>query len=421
MSSMYREICSLRRLYAAWRTVRNSAFSSSSDEIKREAEDFESRLPGSLIEIQKSLSKKNFVFLKQTGVAKSKAGGKSRPIVLAPIPNRVVQRALLDVLQAKVKFIKRVLATPTSYGGIQNKRVAMALENARAAISAGAEFHVRSDIPGFFTRINKAHIIKIISQYISCADTVVLFEAAITTDLENIDDLRRKHLAELFPIGIEGVAQGSPLSPLIANIYLHEFDAEMNSGEVCCLRYIDDFLILGKNSSVVDKAFNRSLKLLSKLSLTAYDPNKDKDKASRGLVSRGFDFLGCNVLPGLTQPSESSRSRFKQKLTAEFSAAKHALNYNSKYADGDGSYSYSRALYRIDKIILGWGKAFSFCDGYHCLKGIDSFISSKLEELEKEKTAIYAKTNEAGKRRIIGVRLLLDIHLADSAFKNVLP
>ncbi|BAU73847.1 retron-type RNA-directed DNA polymerase [Metapseudomonas furukawaii] len=285
----------------------------------------------------------------------------------------------------------------------------MAISDAREAMRAGARFHIRSDIPAFFTKINKDRVLELLRPHLNCEATLKLFEEAIKTDLANIDDLRRKGLAEIFPIGIEGVAQGSPLSPLIANIYLADFDLEMNSDGITCLRYIDDFLLLGATLSDVDKAFNRSLKVLSKIGLEAYDPRTDKAKASRGATQKGFDFLGCNVSPGLVQPSEATRKRFRAKLDAEFVAASHALRYNAQYHDGDGKYAYSSALFRIDKIILGWGKAFTFCNGTHSMSALDDFISKKLAQLEAEKTAVLAKSDSAAQRRILGVRLLTDI------------
>lgn len=406
MSRLYKDICSQRTLYGAWRKVRSSAIFSSSDEIRKEAEEFESRLPDSLVEIQRSLSKQTFVFLQQTGVAQKKPGGKSRPLVLAPIPNRLVQRALLDVLQRRVRFVRRVLGTPTSYGGIPEKRVAMAISDAKDAMRAGARFHIRSDIPAFFTKINKDRVLDLLRPQIKCTATLKLFEEAIKTDLANIDDLRRKGLDEIFPIGIEGVAQGSPLSPLLANIYLADFDEAMNSNGITCLRYIDDFLLLGATLGDVDKSFNRSLKELGKIGLGAYNPQTDKTKASRGSTDKGFDFLGCNVSPGLVQPSEATRKRFRAKMNAEFAAASHALRYNAQYQDGDGKYSYSSALFRIDKIILGWGKAFTFCNGSQSMKVLDDFVSQKLISLEAEKTKVLAKVDDKARRRILGVRLL---------------
>lgn len=409
MSRLYKDICSQRTLHGAWRKVRSSAFFSSSDEIRKEAEEFESRLPDSLNEIQRALSKQTFTFLQQTGVAQKKSGGKARPLVLAPIPNRVVQRALLDVLQRRVRFIKRVLTTPTSYGGIPEKRVAMAISDARDAMHAGARFHIRSDIPAFFTKINKDRVLDMLRPHLKCAATLKLFEEAITTDLANINDLRRRGLDNIFPIGIEGVAQGSPLSPLLANIYLADFDQVMNSGGITCLRYIDDFLLLGASLSDVDKAFNRSLKELGKIGLGAYDPRTNKAKASRGTTDKGFDFLGCNVSLGLVQPSEATRQRFKVKMDGEFRAAFHALHYNALHKDGDGKYSYASALYRIDKIILGWGKAFTFCNGSQSMKALDDFVSQKLMELEAEKLVVLARASGEARRRILGVRLLTSV------------
>lgn len=386
--------------------MRSSAFFSSSDEIRKDAEEFESRLPDSLIDIQRALSKQTFVFLQQTGVAQKKSGGKSRPLVLSPIPNRVVQRALLDVLQRRVRFVKKVLDTPTSYGGIPTKRVAIAISDAKEAIRNGARFHIRSDIPAFFTKINKDRIQDLLRPHINCAATLNLFDLAIKTDLANIDDLRRKGLDDIFPIGIEGVAQGSPLSPLLANIYLADFDIAMNTNGIICLRYIDDFLLLGESLSDVDRAFNRALKELYKIGLSAYDPCSNKEKASRGSTEKGFDFLGCNVSPGLIQPSEATRKRFKMKLGAEFDTAAHALRYNAEFKDGNSKYSYSSALYRIDKIILGWGKAFTFCNGYQTMNALDDFISHRLMSLEATKTTVLAKADNEVRRRVLGVRLL---------------
>ena len=286
-SSLYRRIYSGDSLYSAWRKVKESAFSSSSETIRNEAKDFESQLPKSLSDIQRALSKKTFTFQKQTSVAKTKANGNSRPIVLSPIPNRIVQRALLDAI-SRIKFVKEALATPTSYGGIKNKRVSMAIADAKAAIAKGAAYHIRSDIAEFFTRIDKARVMRVVAPHIKCPDTIALFRAAITTDLANIDVLRRQGLDEIFPIGVEGVAQGSPLSPLIANLYLHDFDKTINDGEVTCLRYIDDFLILGKDMGCVDRAFSKAQTELKKLSLEAYRPLATSDKASRGSWAASF-------------------------------------------------------------------------------------------------------------------------------------
>ncbi len=408
-SSLYRRIYSGDSLYSAWRKVKESAFSSSSETIRNEAKDFESQLPKSLSDIQRALSKKTFTFQKQTGVAKTKANGNSRPIVLSPIPNRIVQRALLDAL-SRIKFVKEVLATPTSYGGIKNKRVSMAIADAKAAISKGAAYHIRSDIAEFFTRIDKARVMRLVAPHIKCPDTVALFQAAITTELANIDVLRRQGLDEIFPIGVEGVAQGSPLSPLIANLYLHDFDKTINDGEVTCLRYIDDFLILGKDMGCVDRAFSKAQTELKKLSLEAYRPLATSDKASRGLTAKGFDFLGCFVSAGLVQPSTATRERFKKRIKSDLDASIRMMKFSVEAGDISPKGSYSGALQNLDRVILGWGKAFSFCSNGQWIKGLDDYITSTLAQYEIEKANLFQKTNGTAQRRMLGVRLLAAVH-----------
>ena len=94
------------------------------------------------------------------------------------------------------------------------------------------------------------------------------------------------------------------------------------------------------------------------------------------------------------------------KLWAEFDTAARALRYNAECDDGNGKYSYSSALYRIDKIILGWGKAFAFCNGSQSMKALDDFGSQRLMSLEATKTTVLTKADGEARRRVLGVRLL---------------
>lgn len=409
-TSLYKHIYRMDTLYAAWRKVRSSAIASSSEKIRNEAKDFEARMPGALREIQRALSRKEFVFAPQTGVAKTKASGKSRPIVLSPIPNRIVQRALLDTLHLKVKYVQKVFAVPTSYGGIPNKRVSMAINAAKASMQAGAKYHIRSDIPDFFTKINKARVVGLIAEHVKCVETVRLFEHALHTDLGNLDVLRRQQIENLFPIGVQGVAQGSPLSPLVANIYLHDFDVKMNSNGITCLRYIDDFLLLGQDSHAVDGAFRAALNELNALELDAYSPWTAREKASRGPAGKGVDFLGCTITPGLVQPSGKSRDKFRDRVRSDLETSIRMMRAGAKVGVTSSLGTYSGALQNLDRVILGWGKAFSFCHtSAQWAHSIDRDISKALERFEKETAQLLKASDQAMQRRIRGVRLLAEL------------
>ncbi len=188
----------------------------------------------------------------------------------------------------------------------------------------------------------------------------------------------------------------------------------MNDGEVTCLRYIDDFLILGKDMSCVDRAFNKAQTELKKLSLEAYRPSATSDKASRGVTARGFDFLGCYVSAGLVQPSIVTRERFKKRIKSDLDASVRMMKFSIEAGDISPKGSYSGALQNLDRVILGWGKAFSFCSNGHWIKSLDDYITKALAQYETEKADLFRKSNGRAQRRMSGVRLLAAIYAESS-------
>lgn len=184
----------------------------------------------------------------------------------------------------------------------------------------------------------------------------------------------------------------------------------MNDGDVICLRYIDDFLILGKDMGRVDRAFNKAQRELKKLSLHAYQPSATSDKASRGLTAIGFDFLGCFVSAGLIQPSKATRERFKNRIKSDLDASIRVMKFSVEAGKISPKGTYSGALQNLDRVILGWGKAFSFCSNGQWIKSLDDYITGALAQYEMEKTNLFKKTNGTAQRTMLGVRLLAAVH-----------
>lgn len=82
-------------------------------------------------------------------------------------------------------------------------------------------------------------------------------------------------------------AQGCPLSALAGNIVLEAFDNAMNARGITCIRYIDDFLVMGKTRHAVDGAMRAAGTLLGKLDMHVYDPVALPNKAFVGKVDDG--------------------------------------------------------------------------------------------------------------------------------------
>ena len=129
---LFKEMSSRRALKAAWFQVRPRVINSRDAKVRAAADEFGRDLDRSIARLQQLLRSGKFEFAAQRGVlkrTKSKLGGAKkapRPIVVAPLLNRVAQRAILDTCQSSQNTIKRrlgglptILGTETSVGGCQ--------------------------------------------------------------------------------------------------------------------------------------------------------------------------------------------------------------------------------------------------------------------------------------------------------------
>ena len=217
----------LNSLRNAWQRIRANGSVSKSHETRTAVEAFAGKAERNLGKIQRLLRDKKFEFEPQYGILKKKSSGGKRGIVLASVQNRVVERALLDCLQSYSSFVKSVITQPTSVGGVPNRSVPHGLKLVKDAFEAGKRYSGRSDISGFFDHIPKATVIERIAGDIDDPRFIETLTAATTVVLKNEEALGDDR--SVFPTDEEGVAQGSPLSPLFGNILLYDFDREFNS------------------------------------------------------------------------------------------------------------------------------------------------------------------------------------------------
>src|SRR5437868_12477402 len=87
-----------------------------------------------------------------------------------------------------------------------------------------------------FTRIPLAEVNEFIARAAPDPRFASIFKAALTTNLANKAELEERTHFKLFPSEDVGVAQGSALSALAANIALREFDTQMNDRGIVCVR-----------------------------------------------------------------------------------------------------------------------------------------------------------------------------------------
>ena len=406
--SLYKKVRSSRSLHKAWRIVHGNGITSKSDTTRRQIKEFDQESDRHIRRIGRQLYQRTFGFLPSEGILQKKPNKSSkRPIVKSPIENRIVQRSILDVLQSHTPLIP-YFTIKTSFGGIKDRGVPDALRAVYAAMQAGAKYYLRSDIEAFFTKIPKPTIISFITDTTSDNDFLNLFKSAITTELSNLEQLGKDKHA--FPIYDIGVAQGSCLSPLLGNILLNEFDTEMNKGDITCIRYIDDFIILAPTRRALNAAFKRAIKLLSKHDLTAYAPEKDHYKAEMGKTTSLFSFLGCDIRPGMIRPNRKSQKRLLVNIDDVFN------NSSALMVDPEQlvrkHYTVTETLNDVSNIMRGWGNQYAFCNDGNLMRRIDVKVDEKIAAYLSRYATAKSHFDKAGerenRRRLIGVHLLTD-------------
>lgn len=398
-SPLIKSVRGLRSLERAWHVIRENARTSKSNDVQKEVERFEEDASRNLRSLSARLSHGSFKFPPAKGVpiSKDKPGGpktgKFRPIVIADVESRIVQRSILDVLLF-VPALQPYAQNAYSFGGIRKTEdslgaVPAAINAVLKAIEGGAKFVAVGDISSFFTRISKEAVTKIVRDATGDDEFTEFFKKAITVELANMAELREK--AQKFPTHDIGVAQGNSLSPLLGNIILHEFDRQMNEGDCRCLRYIDDIIILAPGKKAAEAKMLLAVKILSKLGM---ELSAEKSFIKPIPVSECFDYLGIELNNGFIRPASSAKAKLLAKVQGELDASVAAFKALDHGQPLPKVRSLISTLKRVDGIVQGWGKHYRFCNDGQCFANLDD----QLADMIRKYLGIYSDSRKRAGR-----------------------
>lgn len=414
MGKLALAVSDLDNLFRAWRDVRAHIRRSSWPQLAAELGQIDAEPLSALRSIQRRLRQNSYRFLPKWGYAKRKSGGSRRGITVHGVTDRIVQRAILDVLHTKDPMLRellgeipRALNCPTSFAGVPGRGVPEAVAAVVQLMRNGARAFALSDVKDFFPRVPRQEVISYLEANVEDADFTGLFRAALETEIRNRDVLAR--WLDLFPLAEVGVAQGSLLSVLVGNLALRHFDVRLNRDRVKTIRYLDDFAILGPDLEEVAAAFGEAQEELAKSGMTCYAPGDGSQKAFLGRVSDGFDFLGCRIHPDGVSPARRARRKLLSGVSQIISETKARIRAIGEGPSRRRSESmYAQALVLIDRKICGWGDAYRFVTNRVVFAQIDRELDAMLDEFRGWFSRRYANADARMRRRIFGVALLSD-------------
>lgn len=189
------------------------------------------------------------------GIEIPKGNGKTRLLGVPTTSERVLQQA---VSQSIAPLFEPEFK-PNSFGFRPNKNARQAVGQARDYIHSGLNHIVDIDLKNFFDEVDHCLVLNLVFQKVKCKTMMQLIRKWLRAPIKINGKLRKRR---------KGVPQGSPLSPLLSNILLHQLDKEMTRRGHKFVRYADDFSIYCKSHNqakatrvVIEKFLNNKLKL----------------------------------------------------------------------------------------------------------------------------------------------------------------
>lgn len=204
-------------------------------------------------------------------------GGGVRKLGIPTVIDRIIQQAIAQKLQNMFE----PLFSGSSYGYRPKRSAQQAIRRVQEYAKQGYTHAVEIDLSKYFDTLNHELLMNLLRKQIRDKRVLELIKRFLKSGVMENGVICKTE---------EGSPQGGPISPLLANIYLNEFDQEMESRGVKAIRYADDIVVLARSQRAAKHLLESCQKYLEgKLKLKV---NAQKSKTVSILAKRKFKFLG---------------------------------------------------------------------------------------------------------------------------------
>ncbi len=275
-----------------------------------------------------------------------KPDGGKRQLGIPIIADRVIQQAIAQVLTP----IFDPDFSNNSFGFRPNRNGQQAVKQVQSIIKTGRRFAVDVDLSKFFDRVNHDLLMTHLGYKVKDKRLLKLIKRYLRAGV--IDN-------QLYSESHEGVPQGGPLSPLLANIMLDPLDKELEKRGHKFARYADDFTILVKSKRAGKRVLHSiSRYLQDRLKLII---NSTK---SRVVKTNDSKFLGFTFRAGNIHWHENALSKFKEEVRI---LTNRNWGVPMRYQ-----------LFKLSQYLRGWINYFGIAKGYQRCVDLDHWIRRRV-------------------------------------------
>lgn len=279
-----------------------------------------------------------------------KDNGKTRPLGIPTVVDRVIQQAVSQVLTPI--FEKKF--SENSYGFRPNRNAHQAILKCKEYMDEGYKWVVDIDLEKYFDTVNHDKLIGLIYREVKDIRVIGLIRKYLNGGVME---------KGLVSATVEGVPQGGNLSPLLSNIMLHELDMELERRGLRFCRYADDCNVYVKSKKSAERVMKSITKFIEKdLKLKV---NKEKSKVDRPwkLKYLGYTFYNKKGEMGI-RVHQVSIKKLKGKLKS-ITGRSNAMSMEL------------RAM-KLKQLIVGWIGYFKLADMKGSLRELDEWLRRRL-------------------------------------------
>lgn len=322
--------------------------------------DFERHLEHNLDKLSERLARETYEPLPVKRVLIDKPDGKGkRPLGVPAVRDRVVQKALCNVIQP----IFEIGFSPDSYGFRPGMGCKDALRQVQAELRSGKRYVLDADIKSFFDSIDHELLMSLVERNISDGRTLSLIRQFLE---QNVFDGQERWTPE------EGTPQGGVLSPLLANIFLDELDWLVPAEGVRMIRYADDFVVLCDSPEKAKAALDKIRKWCGEWKLTLHpDKTKIVDLSEREAY---FDFLGYRF-----KRTKGKGRLIKVPRPKSLKSLRNKIRPLTKRCNG---HSMEAIIGKVNPILKGWYEYFKHS---HDCANVDGWVRMRLRSILRKR------------------------------------
>ena len=336
--------------------------------------------------------------LRRVHIPKPGQPGVTRPLGIPCVRDRVVMAAAKIVLEPlfEADFLE------TSHGFRPRRSALGALETVRHGANRGRHWVLDADIKACFDEIDHDALMRQVERRVCDRAMLKLLRCWLRGGI-----IEGGLLADT----TAGTPQGSPISPLLANIALHVLDVEWATSHRrlgTLVRYADDLVILCATQDKAEQARSEVAMILARLGLRLHPEKTRVVHLFRGIG--GFDFLGFHHR---MRPSRRWNGRwYLQRWPSSRAMTSIRSKVRSLTTHNYASLPMEAVADRLNPVLRGWGAYFRHGNSAEKFAAVDSYVNQRLAQLASHKHGLrgwnwttrftYQWANHLGIYRLVG-------------------